>query len=393
MRHGERYPTKGTGKGNKQVFEKLKNATIENYEGPLAFVKDWEFYIPDSSRLETESDMGVYAGLADCYSVGVQHRERYNHLFDGKTVHPLFASGQERVVESARAFGKGFFASNYTDLCSVQIIPEKATQGANSLTTHDACVNYNSSIGDAISNEFSDDYLKRAAARLNKLSPGYNITGDDVYNLMGYCGFELNVKGHSHACGLFTLDEWVSFDYSKSLTFYYENSYGYNLSTPLGYVTANNTYTLMSQEFPYNLTFSFSHDSDLLTFITALGLFEPESDLSTDEIEFGSVFKASEIIPMGGRMVHEVLECEDVLTNKTETFVRVIVNEAVTPIPACQDGPGYSCPLDSYKEVIDARLGNTSYIAACGVNSTAPQYTTFYWDWDATFKNNFVTQG
>lgn len=117
---------------------------------------------------------------------------------------PLFTAGQERVVESARAFGKGFFAANYTNLCSLQIIPEKAAQGANTLTSHDACVNFNGSMGDSISAGFSDDYLKRAAVRINELSPGFNISGDDVFNLIGYCGFELNVRGHSEVYGVFT---------------------------------------------------------------------------------------------------------------------------------------------------------------------------------------------
>lgn len=394
MRHGERYPTEGTGKGNKQIFEKLKNATVESYDGPLSFVKDWEFYVPDSSLLETESFKGAYAGLADCYNLGVEFRERYEDLWDGKTIQPLFTSSQERVVNSARSFGEGFFASNYSDLCSLQIIPENETQGANTLTSHDACVNYNSSYSDAIVGQFSDNYLKTAAARLNKLSPGFNITGDDVYNLMGYCGFELNVRGQSEVCGIFTLDEWISFDYSKTLGFYYQNGPGYNISVPLGYVFANNTYTLMKDQtsYPFNLSFSFSHDNDVATFVSALGIMDPEADLSVDEVEFGAIYKANEIAPMGGHLVHEVLECEDVLTNATDSYVRILLNDNVVPLPGCQDGPGYSCQLDNYKDVIDSRLGNTSYVEACGVPSDVPQYSTFYWDWEATFKNNFSTQ-
>lgn len=386
MRHGERFATKGTGKSQYAVYKKLKNANVTDYTGPLAFVEDWEYFTPDTSKYEAESEYGWYAGLADAYNTGVTWREQYGHLYDGKTVHPIFAGGQERVVDTARSFGKGFFAQNYTNLASIQVIPEEPEQGANTLTSHDACNNYDGDVNDDIINQFDDSYLVRAANRLNALSPGFNLNSTDIYNLLGYCGFELNVKGNSEVCEILTTEEWVSFAYSKSLDFYYQNGPGYNLSNALGWVYANNTHTLMAQEYPYNLTFSFIHDSDLLTFTTALGLFEPDYDLSTSEIEHDSVFKVSEIAPMGGRIVHERLECK--VKNETESFVRVIVNDAVIPIPGCQGGPGFSCSLDGYKNVIDNRLGNTTYIEACGVNSTVPQYTTFYWDWEVTFDEN-----
>lgn len=391
MRHGERYPTKGTGKGEKKVFEKLKNATVEVYKGPLSFIQDYEFFVKDNNRLETESDKGFYSGLGDCYNLGANLRTKYDHLFDGKTVHPVFSSGQERVVDSARAFAKGFFASNYTDLASIQIIPENETQGVNSLTTHDACVNYNGSFSDELVSSFTgNEYLERAAIRLNSLSPGFNITASDVYDLLGYCGFELNVRGESKVCEIFTQEEFINFAYSKDLGFYYSNGPGYNLSVPLGSVYANNTYTLMKQgkEYPYNLTFSFSHDSDIITYTTALGIFEPDYDLSLNEVEFGSIFRSSEIAPMGGRIITERLDCMDVLTNETDAFVRVIVNDAVIPIPGCQDGPGFTCSLDGYKKNFEQRLGDTSYVEACGVNKTYPQHSSFYWDFEVTFEDN-----
>ncbi|CCH44613.1 Repressible acid phosphatase [Wickerhamomyces ciferrii] len=390
MRHGERYPTKGTGKAQKSILTKLKNAGVEDFKGPLAFIKDYEFFVEDDSYLEFESYKGYYSGLADLNSFGAEFRAKYDHLFDGETVHPVFVSGQERVVESARAFAQGFFAHNYTNLASIQIIPENETQGANTLTTHDACVNYNGSFNDALTSQFSSEYLERAAIRLNNASRGFNISGDDVYNLLGYCGFELNVRGESAVCEIFTQEELLNWAYSKDLEFYYKNGPGYDLSTPLGHVFANNTYTLLKQgkEYPYNLTFSFSHDSDLLTYTTALGIFEPDYDLSVEEIEFGSIFRSSEIIPMGGRLSTEKLSCKDVFTNETEDFVRLIANDAVIPIPGCQSGPGFSCSLDGYKKNLDERLGNTTYVEACGVNETYPQYTTFYWDFDITFDDN-----
>ncbi|KAH3680305.1 hypothetical protein WICMUC_000372 [Wickerhamomyces mucosus] len=390
-RHFERYATASTGASNKKIIEKLKNITVSEYVGPLAFLKDYEYYVKDSAYLELESENGYYSGLADGYNLGNQLRAKYSHLFDGESVHPVFASSKTRVVESAQAFAKGFFGRNYTDLASIQPVSESAKMGANTLTSSKACVNYNSSTHDDIVSQFNQSYLDQAAIRLNYQSPGFNLTGSDVSSLLSYCGFELNVRGFSPVCEIFTHDELVSFAYAKSLAYYYESGPGYSeITGPMGYVYANSTYTLMEQgeSYPYNLTFSFSHDSNFENFLTILGLFNGEYDMIPDYIDLQHPWKVSQLVPMGARLIHEKLQCTDYSTNKTEDYVRILLNDAVIPIPDCQDGPGFSCPLDGYKEVIDSNLGNTTYVEACGVNSTYPQYTSFYWDWDVTFANN-----
>lgn len=387
-RHFERYATTGTGKGNKAIIKKLKAQNVTEYVGPLAFLKDYEYYVTDDSRLESESNAGYYSGLGDGYKYGSDFRGKYDHLYDGNSTLPIFSAGQARVVASARAFGQGFFGVNYTDLASLQILPEKATRGANTLTGTDACVNYNSSTYDYIVNEFDASYLTKAALRLNIESPGFNISKNDVNALLSYCGFELNVRGFSPICEVFTREELINFAYQKSLNYYYENGPGYHEVTgAIGFLYANNTYTLM-EENTSNMTLSFSHDSDIFYFTTALGLFDGEYDLSPKYVDFQHPFRVSDMVPMGARLVHEKLQCKDYATNKTEPYVRVLLNDAVIPLPDCQDGPGFSCSLDGYKSVIEERLGNSSYVEACGVNSTYPQYSSFYWDWEQTTKDN-----
>ncbi|KAH3680304.1 hypothetical protein WICMUC_000371 [Wickerhamomyces mucosus] len=353
------------------------------------FSRHFERYATTGTGAKSES--GYYSGLADGYNLGNQLRAKYSHLFDDESAHPVFASSQTRVVESAQAFAKGFFGYNYTELASIQSIPEKKYMGANSLTSSAACANYNGSKYDDVVNQFNQSYLDQAAIRLNYQSPGFNLTGSDVSSLLSYCGFELNVRGFSPVCEIFTQDELINFAYSKSLAYYYSNGPGYSeITGPMGYIYANNTYTLMEQgkSYPYNLTFSFSHDGDIEYFLTALGLFDGHYDVTPDYVDLQHPWKVSELVPMGARLIHERLQCTDYSTNKTEDYVRILLNDAVIPIPDCQDGPGFSCPLDGYKEVIDSNLGNTTYVEACGVNSTYPQYTSFYWDWNVTFVNN-----
>ena len=94
---------------------------------------------------------------------------------------PIFTSGYERVIESARSFGEGFFAYNYSTNAAINIISESETQGANSLTpTCDK--DEDQKMCDELTNLMPQFYV--AAARLNSQNPGLDINATDVYNLM-----------------------------------------------------------------------------------------------------------------------------------------------------------------------------------------------------------------
>ncbi len=384
-RHGERYPSTSKGKGIKKVVKKLK----ENKQtGVLEFLNDYELWITDDALLETETTTGPYSGLSNMFQYGVEFRNKYGSLWDGESILPIYAGDYFRVIESAQYFGRGFFARNYSSLASVQVIPETAEVGANSLTPRYSCTNYNSSEQQSIIDSTPDTYLKKIAARLNKSSPSANLTASDVSYLFVACAYELNAKGFSDFCGLLKPDDWVSYDYANSIDDYYSSGVGHSLgkiiSTP---VTNSISELLKTGPSAGSLFLNFLHDTDLQFMIAAFGLFTPSEDLPTDQFLVDNPYKSSELIPMGTRLLVERLSCSDSLTGDNGTFVRFNLNNAVIPLKNCTTGPGFSCPLDNYLSYMEERV-DTTYAEACGIEDGKPTDLTFYWDWDVTFSNN-----
>jgi acid phosphatase len=70
-------------------------------------------------------------------------------------------------------------------------------------------------------------------------------------------------------------------------------------------------------------------------------------------------YVASRFVSMRGTVAFERLGCE-VRSGwqgmKNETFVRILLNDAVYPVPSCKDGPGESCVLRMYREFVSGRL-------------------------------------
>jgi acid phosphatase len=184
MRHGERYPD-ATGFGDEytEVLSSMK-ANVSTWAGDLAFLNEWDYYVPDVSFYSQESTSGPYAGLLDAFSRGSEYRVRYGHLWDGESVVPIFSSGYERVIETARYFGQGFFGYNYSTNAAINIIPEGTAQGADSLTP--SCP-ADSTYGTCYVEYFYKTLppFKVAAARFNKQNPGLELTSLDILELMG----------------------------------------------------------------------------------------------------------------------------------------------------------------------------------------------------------------
>ncbi|ODV97865.1 hypothetical protein PACTADRAFT_31291 [Pachysolen tannophilus NRRL Y-2460] len=381
MRHGERYPTYDSGKRFEKLLNKLqKLSNVETYTGPLAFIKDYKYFATDEDY-ELETHSGPYNGLEDSYKVGLKFREKYGHLFDDQNeVLPVFSAGQERVVDTAKSFAKGFLAKSANDsLLSLQALPESSAQGANTLTAATSCKPFDYSENDELLSKYSTKYLEKAANRLNRLSPGFNIDADDAFQMMSLCGFELNVRGDPVWCKLFTKDEWVAFGYQRDLDFYYRASYGHSLAVAIGSNYANATATLL-KEGPSEvgkLFFSFSHDTDITPVVAAMGLLQSASHLSVDQIDFFSPFKCSQIVPMGAKVVVERLKC----STDGKAYARIILNDSVIPLANCSDGPGFSCEVNDYHERIIRGLKGTTYTEVCQIDEDLPQSLEVYWNW------------
>lgn len=110
----------------------------------------------------------------------------------------------------------------------------------------------------------------------------------------------------------------------------------------------------------HNLYFSFSHDTDIVPIIPALGIFPAPNKhpLPWDTYDSDRVFWTTSIVPMGGHVVVERLDCSRD-SQETDTRVRVLVNGRIQSVPGCMEidsfkGTGvYS--LDEFEKVVRGR--------------------------------------
>lgn len=380
MRHGERYPTSKVGKKMLKLYNKITNSTVEP-SGPLSFLTDYDYFIPSNDWLDQETYSGPYAGTGDVFTFGNIMRARYNSLVDTSNVLPIFTAGEKRVFDSAVMFAEGFTFSEYDQEYTMVVLPETSAYGVNSLTNTKACTNFDKDYEGPMAN-LSLSYKSIEAERLNKLSPGFNFTEDDIFYMCNYCGFETNALGYSKFCNALLPETLIGFGYERDLNAYYGNGPGYNMSYVSGSAYINATATLLADnETDSNLYFSFAHDNDLLRYLTGLGVINMDDELPVDHVEFYKFFSASEIVPMGARLITERMSCYNSTSDSNDSYVRLLLNDQVLPYPGCSSGPGYSCPLDTYLEII---ANNTvDFVTECNMNTSLPQYVSFYWDWES----------
>lgn len=416
-RHGTRYSDALTGAAIDEVVEKIKSAL--NLNGSLAFAENWETFVPSESYYELEFASGPYSGLADAYQRGAEYAVRYGHLWDGQSMVPIFAGEYQRVLDTGRKFGEGFMGYNYSTLAAVQLIDETAAAGANSVAPVCTPKEYTScEVGDKTSlaglmTPFVMPEFEVAANRLMSENPALNITGADIFELMSLSAFEIVARGRSQWADLFTSDEWVAFEYATSLLFYcYYGPGSPGNGQPIGSVFANATLTLLKQgpEEAGTMFWTFSHDAYVTAALSAMGVLIPSEKPTLDKVNFNylKTYKITDIVPMAAHLTIERLSCSSEVskvyqsanattqnttssTNSTSnnTYVRLVLNEAVLPVDGCMDGPGYSCSLDSYDKFITENIKGFNYIEDCGVNSTLPQYLDFYWNWEKTTAHNY----
>lgn len=386
-RHGERYPTKPIAKRLRKVFNKLKKANVVHVEGPLSFVSDWEYFIPSSEWLGKETIDGDFSGLQTMYDFGTDIWHKYGYLYaneHGQEILPLFAASKPRCVESAEEFGKGFFngrPDRYESKARLVILDEDPHRGADTLTASVSCKNYIKH-GEYFRHPFIGKNMVAEAQRLNELSPGYGLSPEDVYSLAVYCAFELNALGQSKVCDALSMNVFVELEYFKDIELWYEKA-AHPLSFALGSIYVDAMIQLFDQkETAQNLFFSFTHDTELLYFMSAIGLFEYQTEeLRTGNMNYARFFKTSELTPMGARIVVERY------TVQGEKFVRLLLNDAVIPIPECQDGPISTCKLSTLAAIVRKKMEQADFVEECRIPKKRPRHLSFYWSWPQTLQS------
>lgn len=367
-RHGERYPTRHSGKIFKHIYKRLSKVT---WKGDLEWLNNLEYFVEDDSNLSLETtpenSKGPYIGTTNMENHGESFRERYQSLYKDETL-PLFTSNSKRVHQSSVAFAKGFLGSKFKQKSKINTINEHSKSGENTLTPRKSCKAFNHTSNEIV-RDFDTTYLNRI---LNLLSEA-KITKGDAFQLFEYCAFEINVKGNSKICDLFNIEEFKHFAYHKDLLRYYTNGPGNEWAIISGSVLADASLKLLNDESNENkIWLSFTHDTDIDNFVAFLGLLTPKDDLPIDKIVDDRIYIHAYISPQAARIYIEKLRCGD------DYYVRYIVNDAVIPIENCDSGPGSSCRLNELNEMLQKKLDSINFSEQCEIPKSN---STFYWDY------------
>ncbi|SCU77222.1 LAFA_0A00276g1_1 [Lachancea sp. 'fantastica'] len=388
-RHGERYPSKSKGKKLIKTWNKIQSYA-NNFNGSLSFIdEDYEFFIQNLDDLEMETTVqnsvnaiNPYTGEMDAKKHAQEFVAQYADFLEANREFAVFAASSKRVHDTAQ-----YFIDSLGDKfnVSLNVVSEDPSSGANTLSPGYACPAWNPDENDDILGNYSTAYLKELAGKLNKENRGLNLTTSDAYNLFDWCAFELNARGYSEICNVFTAEELIHYSYYNDLEAFYQDGPGYPLIQAVGALYFNASVKLLkqSEKLDQKVWLSFTHDTDILNYLTTVGLFDNGKNLDPSRIPFtDQVFHKSWLIPQGARVYTQKYQCSN------DSYVRYVVNDAVIPLKNCSDGPGFSCKAEEFYEYAEKRVANQDFFEACNVSSVSnTTELTFFWDWNTTHYN------
>ncbi|KAH8717101.1 histidine phosphatase superfamily [Phaeosphaeriaceae sp. PMI808] len=391
-RHAERYPTIKAGKNQRAVVKRMKQSS-KSFSSNLTFFNNWElFWSSDTDDLGQLTSTGPFSGTLGSFTTGIRLRTRYKHLLSqALSSHPnrpirLWASDSQRVIDTARHFGLGFFGINYDadNTAVLDIISEHYSVGANTLRPGRTCLNnkkdkaQGQKKGYDLMGEYRATYVVPIRRRLFEQT-GMNFTDVDIYSMQEMCGFEITVRGKSDWCDVFTQDEFLSFEYARDVLHYYRAGPGQKYAASMGWLWLNATTNLLLQGPDAGpLFFSFVHDGDIAPMMTALDIINDAEHLPVTHIPHARKWRKSQVSPMGGRIIFELLSCRTKDSPEPDKFVRLNINDGITAIPDCQSGPGQSCPLKQFA-ARTKRKGEEvgDFKELCGLSEDAADKITF----------------
>jgi acid phosphatase len=392
-RHGSRYPDPPAYKQWVGLQSKIMNSSA-TAEGALSFISTWKPALQNPSQEISHLSIGGYKEL---YDMGATYRWRYPSLYTDNQPFILWANAffpnSSRVIESARLFARGFMGPNATALGRVYVLNNTDPRGlANSLAVSDLCPAYKDTMGGSAATTWANIYLPPIAARINTLTTprgAVNFNNTDVSLFPLLCGFESQITGNrSPWCDVFNEKELEAYEYSQDIRFYYGHGPGSlkNSTFMLPFLSAlvsrfvdgpNKTYT-SSDGTPFTpppFIASFTNDAQINQLVSQIGIFDNEAPLPPNRIPNDQKYISSRFVPMRGTIGFERLTCtgNQKRNQKSGQFIRVVLNDVVYPVVGCDSGPGRSCPLENYAQIVAQKQNQAgSFVQACfGANQTA----------------------
>ena len=241
------------------------------------------------------------------------------------------------------------------------------------------------------------------------------------------CPYETVSYGFSKFCDLFTYEEWVHFGYSIDLSFSSTNAFhsptgvrtslnlnwspvadlsiqraiglGYQQEVmarlknhTLGYSGSQINVTLDNnlETFPLNqsLYFDFSHDTNIVSVLTAFGLRQFADELPATEYPGKHNFTVSHVTPFGARLDMEIINTPQPVSPQRDGYLRggetryihFVLNQRTVPLgqsfaecdASRKDG---WCELETFIKIQDRMAEKAQYDFACFGEYEAEPYS------------------
>ncbi|ERS96790.1 hypothetical protein HMPREF1624_06999 [Sporothrix schenckii ATCC 58251] len=385
-RHGARDPTWSKTAAYAALISRIQKTTDAPFEdGP-----DGNFAFLNNFTYSLGADELTLFGEQQMVNSGVHFYQRYQSLLKSlatSTSHgnPFVRSADEnRVVQSAKKWIKGFQSARHAESDSTQIVLLPEAAGFNNTLSHNGlCKRFSSHRGSAAQRAFAATFVPAITARLNRGLPQANLTDTETIYFMDLCPFETvadeeeeTAEEHREAppetvaggrvlspfCHLFTETEWHNYDYYQTLGKWYGYGDGSDLGPTQGvgfvnelvarltaspvvdHTSTNRTMDADPATFPLDAKVyaDFSHDNDMSNIFAALGLYngtfpagDGPSNTTRTEPEDMRGYASSWVVPFGARMYVEKMVCGGDKESSNDEFVRILVNDRVMPLQSC----------------------------------------------------------
>ncbi|CRG82938.1 3-phytase A [Talaromyces islandicus] len=408
-RHGSRYPT-----GKPDVVDRIhgfiKNGTI--FTGNLAFLNTWTYQLGEN--------LLTARGRQELFDSGILHYYNYGRLYDPATHLIARTTTMARMLESAEAFMYGFFGPKWTQNVTLEVAIDwlgfNNSLGGDQMCTN--AVNRTGMTGDSVTEQWISIYLQDATRRFQRQSHGgtANWTADDLSDVQSLCAYETSAFGYSPFCLLFTWDEWLGYEYNVDVEFYGNNGFGSAVGRAIGLgfveefvarlmhhlpnppddsIAINTTLDGSKSTFPLNQTiyFDFSHETEIFSMLTALGLSQFGEYLPPTHIVKNRPAIVSEIVPFAGYFLFEIIKSPHPVLEKRPqdssqtsydtsgretTYVHMLINQRTVPlgksIPDCGKRDDGWCELHTFIKYQQQNIARANYNASCFGNYSTLGY-------------------
>ena len=208
---------------------------VNQFPGKYSFLEDYNYKLG--------ADQLTEFGQEELYNSGLKFYNRYKPL-TRSTIPFIRAGAQDRVVDSAQSFAKGFHSAKSADKSKDElgsypypILEINEDPGSNNTLHHSLCNEFEDGSDSELASDaqkiWLDVFTPPITARLNRDLEGVDLNDIDTIHFMDLCPFNTVATKSgvlSPFCELFTIKEWHQYDYFQSLGKYY----GYANGHPLG---------------------------------------------------------------------------------------------------------------------------------------------------------------